>query len=525
MSSGSPTTCPTCGKVVDPLRARSVGVRDGKVVAYCSAACAAAAESRPNVKIRTPASGIAVVIPTSADSGPIIEIVREGSVPTSAPAPVTDAPSAKHAHGKNKHKRGKGNTPVAGAPVVASAGKPAAPKSEPADAKPADAKPADAKAPDAKAPDAKAPAAAVAARRDHTPTPVELAKRRAELAAAEEADEDAMINGDDAPPPRKIPVLLIVVIVAAIGGGVVLAVRMMSKSGTAHAASVSDVRFVQPQPQPHVEAAPVAPAAPTPAAVVEQARGVLRAQLTSGSPRVQRRAAIALSRTADASALDVLATALRDEPSEITRLDLAYALARGGDARGTGALVTALASPRRDVRAEAANELARLGDARATPVLAEYLDVSQLRVGAAEHLAYLAEPRAAKLLAALRADANASVDDRARAVIALGVAGDASVAPALRALLDDPRFNAFAAAALAALRDPSARPVLVAHLAIPSLRTDAARALRRLDPDLDATPLLPPLVAALASAKDTDAVQAAEAVLLLAGPAAWSRYE
>jgi HEAT repeat protein len=158
-------------------------------------------------------------------------------------------------------------------------------------------------------------------------------------------------------------------------------------------------------------------------------------------------------------------------------------------------------------------------------VLAEYLEVSQLRVGAAEHLAYLAEPRALKLLAALRADAKTTVDDRARAVIALGVAGRVEVTPDLRALLPDPRFNQFAAAALAALHDPAARPVLVEHLAIPSLRTDAARALRRLEPDLDAAPLLPPLVSALASTKDTEAVQAAEAILLLAGPPAWSQFE
>ena len=171
----SPTTCPTCGKVVDQLRARSVGVRDGKVVAYCSAACAAAAESRPvSVKIRTPPAGVAAVIPTTLDSGPIIEIIREGSVPTESAATGKDT-------------------------------KPKADKPAPA-------------------------------RRDPTPTPVDLAKRKAELAAAEEADDDAEINGDDAPPARKVPVLLILIVVLAIGGGVALVLKMMSNSGTAHAA-------------------------------------------------------------------------------------------------------------------------------------------------------------------------------------------------------------------------------------------------------------------------------------------------
>jgi hypothetical protein len=74
-----------------------------------------------------------------------------------------------------------------------------------------------------------------------------------------------------------------------------------------------------------------------------------------------------------------------------------------------------------------------------------------------------------------------------------------------------------AASALAGLHDAAARPVLVKDLSIPSLRVDAARALRRLDPSLDPSPLLPSLLSALASGKDTDEVSAAEAILLLTG--------
>lgn len=471
--------CPICGKAVDPLRSRSVAVREGKIVAYCSPECLAIAQaesSRPvSVKIRTPASGIAVMIPTSPDSGPIIEIIHEGSVPTKLP----DA-APKRAGSTGGHSR-----------------------------------------------------------LDGAPPAVAAAKRQAELAAAADADDDDEINGEDAPEapePRKLPVAVIVIAVIVLAGGVAIALKLLSHGGTANAASMVPAATV------HATAAPVArvttptaaaavPAAASaelakPAAALERARGVLRDQLANGSPRVQRLAAAALARTGDAPALAALAAALHDETNDIARLDVAYALARGGDARGTQALVAALVpSQRRDVRAEAANQLARLGDARATPVLADYLDVSQLRVGAAEHLAYLAEPRALKALAALRADDKATADDRARAVIALGVAGNVEVTPQLRALLADPRFNQFAASALAGLHDPAARPVLVDHLAIPSLRTDAARALRRLEPELDAAPLLPPLVTALASAKDTDGVQAAEAVLLLTGPATWSKFE
>ena len=41
------TNCPVCGKAVDPIRAPAVGVRDGKVVSYCSREHALEAESRP----------------------------------------------------------------------------------------------------------------------------------------------------------------------------------------------------------------------------------------------------------------------------------------------------------------------------------------------------------------------------------------------------------------------------------------------------------------------------------------------
>ncbi|HEX7701764.1 MAG TPA: hypothetical protein VF403_13595, partial [Kofleriaceae bacterium] len=41
------TNCPVCGKAVDPIRAPAVGVRDGKVVSYCSREHALEAESKP----------------------------------------------------------------------------------------------------------------------------------------------------------------------------------------------------------------------------------------------------------------------------------------------------------------------------------------------------------------------------------------------------------------------------------------------------------------------------------------------
>ena len=209
----------------------------------------------------------------------------------------------------------------------------------------------------------------------------------------------------------------------------------------------------------------------------------------------------------------------KENANEIARVDLAYDLARGGDKRGTDALVGLLGS-RRDVRAEAANRLALLGDARAVPVLVDYLDVPQLRLGAAEFLAHLAEPHAIKVLEQTRADSKATPDEQARATIALGTAGDKDVVPALEALLAVKGSNLSAAAALAGLRDDKARPVLVDQLAVVQLRVVAARALRKLDAKLDPMPLLPPLMADLASAKDTAQIEAAETILILTGPQA-----
>jgi HEAT repeat protein len=279
-----------------------------------------------------------------------------------------------------------------------------------------------------------------------------------------------------------------------------------------------------PVPPPALEA-PREPPPVSPAAALDKARVQLAAMLKSDSSRVQRVAAAALARTGDKDAIALLAAALGKDDSDLAKLETAYALARAGDKRGTDALVVALGSPRRDPKLEAGRWLARLGDKRAVPVLSEYLEVSQLRLGAAVELANVGDPKALDALDKIRKDDKASADDRARATVALGLAGHADVSDALRTLLTDARQNAFAAAALATLHDPAARPVLEKQLAVPSLRVAAARALRRLDPSYDPAPVLPALLDALGGAKDTEQAQAAEAILLLAGPAAWSEHE
>ncbi|HTR54249.1 MAG TPA: HEAT repeat domain-containing protein [Kofleriaceae bacterium] len=459
------TACPTCGKPVDPLRAPAVGVRDGRVVGFCSKECVAEAVTAPiprNPPRAVSQAGVAAKLkktpPTGVpksmadlDSGPVIEIVHEpasGVVTSSADARVSNSGAA-------------------------------------------------------------------SSRRAETDGAIQI---------ADTGHVDDYIEPDEPRRGRGTLVFLLFVLVLAAAGAAAYHFGYLDRFLDRDRASAATPAA---RPVAPVEP-PAAPAPPpvAPAEALDRARAVLRAELKPDvPPRMQRLAATALSRTGDAQAIAWLAGALAKEQSAITQLDIAYALARAGDKRGTDALVAALGSPRRDVKGEAARRLALLGDTRATPTLDEFLEYSQFRLGAAESLAHLADPKALDILDKLRADPKAIADDRAAAAIALGTAGRTDVADSLRELLADARFNAFAATALAGLHDPSARPVLVKQLAIPSLRVGAARALRELDPKLDPVPLLAPLVAALASTKDTEQVQAAEAILVLAGPPAWSARE
>ena len=341
---------------------------------------------------------------------------------------------------------------------------------------------------------------------------------RADDSAIQIADTGTL--DDYVAPEGKKTWLVVLVVLLVLGGGAAAAAYFLGVFGKDAKSEPA------PSAKPAAAPAPVADAAVpevTPAGAVDQARAVLKKNLTSDSPRVQRVAASALARTGDADAINDLYAAIGKETSDIAKLEIGYAIARGGDKRGTDALVAALTHPRRDVRLEAARRLALLGDKRATAVLTEYLDVSQLRLGAAEQLAWLVDTKGLEALEAVRADPKATHDEKARAMIALGHAGRTDMIPELEKLLPD----AFAAAALADLHDQNkqVRALLEQQLARPTRRADAARSLRRLDPGLDPRPLLAPLLATLASAKDTEQVEAAEAILLLAGPTTWAEHE
>lgn len=248
-----------------------------------------------------------------------------------------------------------------------------------------------------------------------------------------------------------------------------------------------------------------------------QARAIAQLEelLQSPSLRVQRIAAMALARTQHEAALTALRAMVKDEASPLVVVQIAYALARAGDARGREVLLESLRSKQRDVKLDAARSLVQLGDDAGADQLKGMLSYKHYRLGAAELLARLGNPAGAEALREERADARASDENKLRATVALGMSGEASVKDELVAILEDGRYQVGAALALAALKDPAAVPSLTNQLDIDAFRVAAAVALRRLGTTVD----LEPLAAALHAGNDVFRVTAAEAILVLTGPA------
>ena len=106
--------CPICGTPVDSLRAPAVGVRSGKVVAYCSRECAAAAETKPT---RVPAQLV------DEDTRlPPPEIDEEAAARAAAEAAGAPSDKAKADKRDAKDKRA---TPAGGVPTDKRASTPA----------------------------------------------------------------------------------------------------------------------------------------------------------------------------------------------------------------------------------------------------------------------------------------------------------------------------------------------------------------------------------------------------------------
>ncbi len=303
------------------------------------------------------------------------------------------------------------------------------------------------------------------------------------------------------------------VIIAAFGtllaAGVGGAVVQMVSPGRSSPAAAAVVVTSAPAPAAPAAEPPPPSAPPTKEAMLARARATLEGYLADTSPRLRREAAMALSRSGHTGALEELIKQLDSEPSEVTRVAIAEALAKAGHARGREFLVASLTNTRRDIRMNAAIALAQLGDEKAKSPLKSWLTLSTHRLSAAGSLALLGD---ADGIAALKESLAArEAEPRMRAAAALGKAGDASGKELLLQMIADPRYDQLAAVALARLGETSAVPVLTKVLVLSSLSVEAAIGLRRLGVDVD----LSPLAAVLEHGDEVARIEAAEAVIVL----------
>lgn len=512
------SNCPTCGKVVDPLRARSVGVRDGKVVGYCSAECAAAAETKP---VRVPSG---VPKPQAAyDSGPVIEVIHEpaSGVVTSAADARDDKKKDKKAEkaaAKEAAKKKK-DTPIA-TPVVAAV---TVPITKPKDAA------------------ASSPAMAAVKAGESTPS-MKRARRDSTDAKSswdwlddEPADPAGSKNDGDSNVKSKRGTLVLVLLLLIVGGAVLGYFLWYKPSHDAATAADAPTAVGSAVGSADILTVDAASAKSDRSAAIERATTVLRGYLEAGTARVRREAATALARTKDPRALDVLRSLLdaagrrvasnenQISSDQLEKLELARVLARAGDRDGLEVLVKSLNTQySREVRVEAGRQLAKLGDRRAIAPLSQLMTIKTYKIGAAEQLAIMRDPDGLAILDAIRADKDSSADDKARATIALGMSGRGDMVPELEKLLAVGEFQTQAAIALASLGKEAARTKLVELLGVSSLRLSAAAALRSLAPARDLSEHLPPLEEAMAAAKDMEQINAAETILVLVGDPAWS---
>ncbi len=454
-------TCPTCGKPLDATRAPVARVRGTRVVTYCSVACAEAG-----------ASGLAA-----------------GSQ-TRAPA-VVSAPAA--------------------AQAAAQAAAPAAAQTAPAPAPPAAPAAPEAPVERAKARSSAPPMAA--------PSAVANLKLPAEGRVSSELSASAqMVPLRAETRVRRGRGAFLVVLTMLLGAGVAFLLIEVWPLGDSEESGVAAPRPVEPAPrqlEPEPPAAAAArPTPPDPAALYREAIAELGVLSKSSSPRVKRLAAQALARTGDPAALAELRTLLGEEQSQLGRIQIAYALARAGDQAALKELREQLGVERRDVRLDAARSLVQLGDDSGRKALRAMLPIDNYRLGAAGLLARLKDTDGIK---ALRGELSrkSSAENVMRAVVALGRAGEVDVQEQLRTIVYDRRYNVGAADALAALGDGAAVEPLTQQLGLSAMRVQAALWLRRLDQKVD----LAPLALALETGDDASRVSAAEALLVLTGPA------
>ncbi|ACY16944.1 HEAT repeat domain-containing protein [Haliangium ochraceum] len=433
--------CPTCAKPIDPARAPVARVRGGRVVTFCSQACADA--SRPDAPSAEP--------------------------PATSPEPAAAAKDAKGGRSKRRARTAILHEQERGGARDSAAGS-----------------------------------------GDSDETAEEYAGRRSRSSGR-----------------RRVIALSTAIL---LGGMAITVINAVSPSTPVdvNAASEQPTRRSPASGDGASSASPSASTAAEPSASeatpYQRAQQTLRELLASTSPRVQRIAAMALSRLgaeAAPQAVARLGELLEQEPSALGRMEIAYALARAGDERGRSELIAALRSERRDVRLEAARSLVQLGTDLGNTTLEHMLRLRTHRLGVAGLLARRGNEKGLEALREVLDDDDTTPELAMRAAVALGRAGDESVRGRLVEILEDGRYHVGAADALAALEDPAAVPALTRQLGLSSMCVRAALGLRRLDQSVS----LDELAEALDTGSESARVSAAEAILILAGPQSIAEYD
>ena len=236
---------------------------------------------------------------------------------------------------------------------------------------------------------------------------------------------------------------------------------------------------------------------------------VLESYLASRVVRFRLTAADVLAEQKDQAAIGTLRRALGDELWTTRRL-AAEALARLGHAEGIAALKAALKAKRRPIQWASAFALARCGDPSGETLLKQLAYFRKHRLTSYEALARLGDADSLKYLRRVLRTSQAP-DDRLRAAVALGLAGDRSGLPVLRKRLHDPVLHFGVALALQKLGVPAAQVALRRALNHNALRVQAARALRAYGAISDVDRMVPDLTSAAPEAQ----VTAAGAIVIL----------
>ncbi len=361
----------------------------------------------------------------------------------------------------------------------------------------------------------------------NTQIPKRLASQTLDITPPSEAigcssDEDHRIQADLTPAPTLAKPRLsaslrkrVLWISAAIMlGGMAIAVILSFSPSTPSSVSAGHLEST-PAP-PTIPAEPTAEASATSAPATSQdlralSIAELEHHLEGDSPRFQRLSGMALSRISHPGAKKTLLALLKTEKSDLSRIDIAYGLALAGEESGRSYLVNELASKRRDVRIDAARRLVQLGDDSGRKALHQMLGVRTHRLGAASVLALLADEKGLEVLRATFKDPKSSDENRMRAAVGLGWAGESVAKAHLLKILEEGKFVVDAAGALATLGDPAAVPALERQLELTALRVGAAENLRTMKVDVDTKAL----ASALAKSNAEGRIAAAEAILVL----------